>query len=165
LEYVYFSETKKKKKQRYKIKKETSDEDQLKHDSDSSLYTCFDSYNTLAGTPFMNKLEDFLIHYITSKLEFDLTWKNLNVIFSGSKIPGEGRHKILSFLRQLSTLKDSPAVRRCVYTHQENSFLTCLMAPIQNLFLLKNIVTKDQCIENQKINFNVGIISSTLLLL
>jgi len=37
--------------------------------------------------------------FIVKKMEEDDNWKGLEVIFSGSDVPGEGEHKILRFIR------------------------------------------------------------------
>lgn len=37
--------------------------------------------------------------FIAKKIQEDDHWKSLNIIFSSSNVPGEGEHKILSYIR------------------------------------------------------------------
>lgn len=47
----------------------------------------------------MHELNEQLKFFIAKKYNEDEKWKNLRVIFSGSNVPGEGEHKILSYMR------------------------------------------------------------------
>ena len=53
-----------------------------------------------AGTPFMNYLSKYVDWYIRMKLNTDDNWKNLEIIFSNEKVPGEGEHKIINYIRK-----------------------------------------------------------------
>lgn len=57
-------------------------------------------------------LKDYIIH----RLNTNAAWKNLNVLFSDSGVPGEGEHKLLQFLRYARTLPDyNPNLHHCIY--------------------------------------------------
>ncbi|CAI8496596.1 unnamed protein product [Hanseniaspora opuntiae] len=68
------------------------------------------------GTVFMAKMSEQLKYFIHDKVSNDNSWKNINVIFSGHEVPGEGEHKIMEFIR---SLKSSPNyninTRHCIY--------------------------------------------------
>jgi len=68
------------------------------------------------GTVFMAKMSEQLKYFIHDKVSNDNSWKNINVIFSGHEVPGEGEHKIMEYIR---SLKSSPNyninTRHCIY--------------------------------------------------
>ena len=60
----------------------------------------FDSNCITPGTEFMHELSLYIDSYIISKRETDSNWKTPNVIFSNEKVPGEGEHKAMQFIRE-----------------------------------------------------------------
>ncbi|EPR78999.1 5'- 3'exoribonuclease [Spraguea lophii 42_110] len=73
--------------------------------SSSSINEVFDKNAITPGTPFMAKLEDNMCRMIMYKLSTDDLWKNLKIIYSSDRVPGEGEQKILSYLRKLNESK------------------------------------------------------------
>ena len=65
----------------------------------SNTEQTFDSNCITPGTSFMDNLSKYLEWFIHMKLATDPTWKNLEIIFSNEKVPGEGEHKLVSFVR------------------------------------------------------------------
>ena len=59
----------------------------------------FDKNVITPGTEFMWKLSKSIQHYIIERLQSDVLWKGLKVIYSDASVPGEGEHKILDFIR------------------------------------------------------------------
>jgi hypothetical protein len=98
---------------RFKSAKEQMKE--LEHSKQPSS-SVFDSNCITPGTEFMAKVSQGLQKFIENKLKTHDLWRNLKVIFSGSEVPGEGEHKLISYLRELrekSLLK--PNTKICIY--------------------------------------------------
>ena len=69
-------------------------------DCEISPELLFDSNSISPGTPFMEKLNQILQYYISLRMSSDPVWKKITVIYSSHRHPGEGEHKIMSFIRQ-----------------------------------------------------------------
>lgn len=76
----------------------------------------FDSNSITPGTEFMAKLTKNLQYFIHDKITNDSKWRDLQIIFSGHEVPGEGEHKIMDFIRNIRAQEDfDPNTRHCIY--------------------------------------------------
>ena len=75
---------------RYKSAKE--------RDSDETS-GAFDPNCMTPGTMFMNYMSKYIDWYVRSMISYHPEWSHLEVVFSNEKVPGEGEHKIINYMR------------------------------------------------------------------
>lgn len=63
----------------------------------------FDSNCISPGTEWMDYLSRYLDSFIRKQVTQSAVWKGLTVIFSNDKVPGEGEHKLIQFVRKHGT--------------------------------------------------------------
>ena len=102
----------------------------------------FNSDAISAGTEFMFNLSEFINNYIeekrSNKNKKDEIWKNINVLFTGSDVPGEGEHKILEYIRNYKVSNEYVNnCKHCIYGLDADLIMLSLITHEPNFIILR----------------------------
>lgn len=98
----------------------------------------FDSCNISPGTDFMKNLNKHVLCFIKWKMVNDENWRKIQVVFSGSDVPGEGEHKIMTYIRNNRT---SPNTKHCIYGLDADLILLSLITHEPYTIILREEVS------------------------
>jgi len=96
--------------------------------------SCFDPNCFTPGTKIMDHLTKYIDWYIRTMITLNPHWQKIEVVFSNEKVPGEGEHKIINFIKKFCQPED----RICVYGHDTDLLLLGLIIPFQKFYILRD---------------------------
>ena len=73
---------------------------QRRYRSEKFDHCDFDTSSLTPGTRLMDNLSRYIEWYIRLMVTHSSDWQNIEIIYSGDKVPGEGEHKIINFIRK-----------------------------------------------------------------
>ena len=103
------------------------------------------------GTPFMDGLAAALRYWVAYKFALDPGWRDLQVIISDATVPGEGEHKLMSFIRsqRLDPTYD-PKTRHCIYGLDADLIFLALATHVTHFRVLREDVFADGGLKYRK---------------
>ena len=101
----------------------------------------WDSNCITPGTEFLTRLAECIRFMICKKIGEDPAWREVNVIFSGPEVPGEGEHKIMDYIRfRKSQPNYDPNTRHCLYGLDADLIMLALLSHEPHFALLREEV-------------------------
>lgn len=99
-----------------------------------NVNSSFDTCNITPGTQFMDYLSKYIDWYIKKRITENEKWKNVNIIFSNEKSPGEGEHKLINYIRKYGKDEDT----YCLYGLDADLIMLALGTHKNNFYILRD---------------------------
>ena len=98
----------------------------------------FDSNAISPGTKFMFNLTYYIKNYIQEQKKVNEDWMGIEILLTGSDVPGEGEHKILEYIRNYKlSEKYSPYTKHCIYGADADLIMLSLLSHEYNFIILR----------------------------
>lgn len=101
----------------------------------------FDSNCITPGTEFMDIVCKHIRWFIRKKIKEDPLWRDLEIVFSGGDVPGEGEHKIMQYIRDARAKPGyNPNLRHCMYGQDADLIMLGLATHEPHFMLLREVI-------------------------
>ena len=105
----------------------------FRNSSESSDKDIFDSNCLTPGTEIMDRLSKYIESYILSQISQNPFWRKLEIIFSNEKVPGEGEHKCIQYLRRYCY----SSITYCIVGNDADLLMLSLGTHLPNFYILR----------------------------
>lgn len=85
------------------------------------------------GTKLMDHLTKYIDWYLRTMITHHPEWRGLEVIFSNEKVPGEGEHKIMQYIKK----HGSPSESYCVYGLDADLVMLGMVLPVDKVIIAR----------------------------
>lgn len=104
----------------------------------------FDTNAITPGTEFMHRLDLFLQEIISYKISTDEKWRDINVIYSSYRVPGEGEQKIMQYIRT----NQNPSQVSVIFSPDADLIFLGLTLFEYNVLILRDEPKKGVAVQN-----------------
>ena len=123
---------------RKELNSQKEEEEQKMNKDKENKDVIFDSNAISAGTKFMFNLTLYMKEYIINQKKINSEWSNIEIILTGSDVPGEGEHKILEYIRNYkNSNRYHPYTRHCIYGLDADLIMLSLISHETNFIILR----------------------------
>lgn len=102
-------------------------------EKDAEEFKRFDSNCITPGTKFMDYLSKYIEWYVRSNISENPRWRDIEVVFSNEKSPGEGEHKIINYIR----FYGDPLDTYCIHGLDADLIMLALGTHLPNFWILR----------------------------
>lgn len=85
------------------------------------------------GTKLMDHLTKYIDWFIRNMISFHPEWKKLEIVFSNEKVPGEGEHKIMQYIRDHGKSTET----YCIYGLDADLMMLGMMLPVDKVLIAR----------------------------
>lgn len=93
----------------------------------------FDPRSITPGTKWMDYLSKYIDWFVKKKMSEDDEWRKCKVYFSNEKVPGEGEHKLINWIRKFGTREET----YCINALDADLVMLSLGTQKENFYLLR----------------------------
>lgn len=85
------------------------------------------------GTKLMDHLTKYIDWYLRMMITYHPEWKDLEIVFSNEKVPGEGEHKIMQYIKKYGNQTES----YCIYGLDADLMMLGMVLPVNNIIIAR----------------------------